>query len=151
MMSPRVLTRTDFLRHALEQSREWYEATGNAVFVWQGYQTARTLEATLPDWIARYLDGVAERILSPETTTPKAIASSLNLAPAGGGPSALARAKTARVHALIRAIVDRHRAAGSTVTGAIEHAALESHLSFDTVKEIYHRRTPKRRAGGKLP
>lgn len=55
-------------KRTLEGLRLDYEATGNPLAAWDGYLFARANDLPLPDWILKYLDGTAKRLLRADNT-----------------------------------------------------------------------------------
>ncbi|MEO7192648.1 MAG: hypothetical protein ABI051_16470 [Vicinamibacterales bacterium] len=143
-MNP-VITRGDLIRIATETNHMLYQGTGNPIHLWAAYQQARAAKG-IPGWIIDYFDECASRLLAPGgASSSKVIAAAFGLGTQGGGRSAGARARKAQQHLAVGQMVRHRRHKGQTATEAIFDVSEEIGLSYDTVKEIVTRRSPKRK------
>ena len=57
----------------IEIAHHNYQKTKNLLFVWEAYQHARKVDLPMPSWVGKYLDKVAERVLSVKKYSPEAV------------------------------------------------------------------------------
>jgi hypothetical protein len=49
---------------ALQRDRDLYHNTGNAHHAWHAWQLARQAGVSIPEWVARFVDGIATRAVT---------------------------------------------------------------------------------------
>jgi hypothetical protein len=71
----------------LEFEEQEFQRTGNPVYAWGAYRTARAARLPVPDWVLGYLDGAADMLarlaLEPPANVAPAVAEALGFVAKG--------------------------------------------------------------------
>jgi hypothetical protein len=116
-----------------------YGVTGNPIYVWNAFLTARSEGVPLPDWVLDYLERAAEGLMQLFTNPPEnpgtATLEALELHRMG--PSAFRSFKDNPRPLRYVSAVFKRRALGTKTGDAIKEAAKEMRVSEPTIRRAW--------------
>jgi len=116
-----------------------YGVTGNPMYVWRAFLTARSEGVATPDWVLEYLERVGRRLVrlfwNPPENPGTATLEALELRRMG--PSAFRSFKDNTRPLRYVSAVFKHRALGTKTGDAIKEAAKEMRVSEPTIRRAW--------------
>jgi hypothetical protein len=122
--------------------RRRYEQTGHPFDPWQTYLASRARQQPIPEWVLKYFDDAAEKIVASVHLADQparlsaAVASALGFTSKGAG-SVARRSRVAATHDALAQRVSARVRQGEPVKTAIANVAQEQRVSYQTVEHAW--------------